>query len=168
MNFRGLFIGVDKYQSPKINELGCSANDAKALFALFSDTFGKDSSRLLINEKATKNNIVAELKYLSESRADDLVIISFSGHGSDDHALIPHDTDINNFDETTLRLGGLVEYFKNIPAKNLLMLLDCCFSGGAGAKVFHRDIKKRSLESIEAILSKIGGQGRLIFYCIRI
>lgn len=43
------------------------------------------------------------------------------------------------------------------------MLLDCCFAGGAGAKVFHAPIATRDSKSAEALLSNISGKGRLIF-----
>lgn len=36
MAFRGLFIGVDRYQSPAIGELNCASRDAIALNALFA------------------------------------------------------------------------------------------------------------------------------------
>lgn len=40
MAFRGLFIGIDRYQSSEINELSCARRDAVALEALLSDTVG--------------------------------------------------------------------------------------------------------------------------------
>lgn len=41
--FHGLFIGVDRYVSPLINELGGAVRDAEALHALFTDNLGADS-----------------------------------------------------------------------------------------------------------------------------
>jgi helicase len=35
---RGAFIGIDRYQSPQINELRYAERDARALHALFGDT----------------------------------------------------------------------------------------------------------------------------------
>lgn len=163
MNSRGLFIGVDKYIAPEVNELSCSVNDAKALYSLFSDTLGADNAKVLDNERATKKAVLKEIQALSSAGADDFVVISFSGHGSDDHALVLYDSDPYNFEDTSISLNLLVELFSQIPSKNILLLLDCCFSGGAGAKVFHREIQKRGIESTEAILNKIGGKGRVIF-----
>ena len=34
MAFKGLFIGIDRYDSPEINWLSCANRDAKALHAL--------------------------------------------------------------------------------------------------------------------------------------
>jgi helicase len=41
MAFRGLFIGIDRYVSPDVDELTCAGRDAVALEALFSDTLGE-------------------------------------------------------------------------------------------------------------------------------
>ena len=45
MAFRGLFIGIDRYMSPDINELSCARRDAVALEALFSDTLREVAAR---------------------------------------------------------------------------------------------------------------------------
>jgi hypothetical protein len=37
MNFRGLFVGIDRYQSPFVKRLNCACRDATALHALFTD-----------------------------------------------------------------------------------------------------------------------------------
>lgn len=53
MAFRGLFIGIDRYQSPDINELSCARRDAIALEALFADTLG-GATVLLTDQEATR------------------------------------------------------------------------------------------------------------------
>jgi hypothetical protein len=52
MAFKGLFIGIDRYDSPEINWLSCANRDAKALHALFTDTLGGETM-LLTDEQAT-------------------------------------------------------------------------------------------------------------------
>lgn len=162
--FHGLFIGIDKYRSPDVNELRCAVRDAVSLYSLFADTFGEKGAKLLIDNSATRNEIVSDFESrLSKAAPDDFVVITYSGHGSDDHHLVTYDSDPYNFAATSIALDDLVELFKKIPAKNLLLVLDCCFSGGVGAKVFHHEIGKRGIESTEAVLNKISGEGRLIF-----
>lgn len=163
MAFQSLFIGIDKYQSPLIGDLSCAARDAKALHALFADSFGAEGSELLTDAAATRQAIITAIEGLQSADHDDVVIISFSGHGSDTHHLITHDCDPLALDQTAIHLDEFTELFARIPAANLILLLDCCFSGGAGAKVFHAPTATRSLESAEALLAKIGGRGRLIF-----
>ena len=47
MGFRGLFIGIDQYASPDVNELRCARRDAVALEALFADTLGGAATLLI-------------------------------------------------------------------------------------------------------------------------
>ena len=52
MAFKGLFIGIDRYDSPEINWLSCATHDAKALHSLFTDTLGGETM-LLTDEQAS-------------------------------------------------------------------------------------------------------------------
>ena len=52
MAFKGLFIGIDRYDSTEINWLSCATRDAKALHALFTDTLGGETM-LLTDEQAS-------------------------------------------------------------------------------------------------------------------
>lgn len=163
MTFKSLFVGIDRYSSPMISNLSCSARDAQALHGLFGDAFGSSESALLTNEQATKPAILSEIKRLCEAIPDDVVIIGFSGHGSDSHHLIAYDADPIALDITAIHLDELTDLFSQIPARNLILLLDCCFAGGAGAKVFHAPVATKLATSAEALLKKISGNGRLIF-----
>src|SRR5579862_1167752 len=163
MKFHALFVGVDRYASPLISNLSCSVRDSQALYGLFSDTFGSANSTLLTNEAATRQAILDEFKKLSTVSADDVAVLSFSGHGSDSHHLITHDADPLSLDTTAIALEELTELFARIPARNLILFLDCCFAGGAGAKVFHAPIATKTSGSADALLEKISGKGRFIF-----
>ncbi len=136
MAFHGLFVGIDRYASRDVSDLTCSARDATALYGLFADTLGDTHATLLTNAQATKQAILSALESLTHVAADDLVFIHFSGHGSDTHHLLPSDVDGMALDATAIELETLVETFARIPAANVILCLDCCFSGGAGAKVF--------------------------------
>lgn len=92
MAFVRLFIGLDRYRSPLIDELDCARRDATALEALFADTLG-GTSRLLLDKEATAAGIMAELEALADCGPEDTVVISFSGHGSDTHELVAHAMD---------------------------------------------------------------------------
>jgi helicase len=166
MAFKSLFIGIDRYDSSLIPNLLCSVRDAQALYGLFCDSFGASDSTLLINGQATRNAIVAAIGELQQSEEDDVVVIAFSGHGSDSHHLITHDADPLSLDTTAIHLDELTDLFSRIPAHNLILFLDCCFAGGAGAKVFHAPIVTKSSTSADALLNKISGKGRLIFTAV--
>jgi helicase len=161
MALHGLFIGIDRYAAPSINWLGCAKRDALALYCLFTDTLGGDS-KLLVDQEATRLIIEMEFDKLTNCNEDDIVIISFSGHGSETHELITYDADRNNLSDTCIPLKLLAEWFTKIPAKRLVCFLDCCFSGGMGTKALLLDIVSRDLDSIDELLKQLSGEGRII------
>src|SRR5579884_594538 len=162
MKFHGIFIGVDRYWSPDIGFLSSAVRDATALYALFADGFGGEPV-LLADADATKNNIVAELQRLANVSSDeDLVVVSFSGHGSTTHELVPYDADRSRLADTALPLEELAKLLNQIPAATLLCVLDCCFSGGFGAKVLVAPVQARDLESESDLLEQIAGKGRIV------
>ena len=161
MAFHGLFIGIDRYVSPEINWLSCARRDAVALEALFADTLG-GTSTLLVDENATRARIKEEFEKLGACAPEDTVVIAFSGHGSETHELVTSDASLNNLSQTAIPLDELAEWFVHISAKNLVLFLDCCFSGGMGAKVLHVESVPKSIKSVEAQLSELSGEGRII------
>jgi len=77
MAFKGLFIGIDRYDSPEINWLGCASRDAKALHGLFTDTPGGETT-LLTDEQATVAAIRQCFEGLAACDPEDVVVIAFS------------------------------------------------------------------------------------------
>src|SRR3712207_5817475 len=161
MAFRGLFVGFDRYVSPAIAELACARRDAVALHALFADTLG-DGAAMLTDERATRAAMAAEFDRLAVCAEDDVVVIAFSGHGSETHELVPHDADIDDLAGTCIPLDTLTDWFARIPARRLVCFLDCCFSGGMGAKVLTVEHRPRGLASAAHRLDQLAGNGRLI------
>lgn len=161
MAFKGLFVGVDRYKAPDISWLSCAGRDARAVQALFEDTLG-DGGALLLDEQATLAEIREQLTHLGQADPDDVVVVFFSGHGAPTHHLVAHDTTADDLKLTGLSLDELTERFTRIPAKRLLCVLDCCFSGGMGAKVLMPDISPRDLRSTDSLLDQMAGDGRVI------
>jgi helicase len=161
MALRGLFIGVDRFESQRIRWLSCARRDACALHALFADTFGPGGV-LLSDEEATRAAIEAQFQELSRCGTEDIVVITFSGHGTTTHELLTHDADPRDFASTAIPLEMLAQWISQIPAKLVVCVLDCCFSGGLGAKVFVADATPRSIDSAESLLAQISGTGRLV------
>ena len=162
MTFRGLFVGLDRYESPRISWLSSAARDAKALYALFGETFGADHSRLLTDCVATRASIREEFERLASSNPDDVIVVTFSGHGTPSHELVTYDADLSNLHGSCISLDTLTEWFALIPARRLICVLDCCFSGSAGAKVLQAPAIARSVASAEEALSRLSGDGRII------
>jgi helicase len=159
--FHGLFMGVNRYASPAVSELRFAEADATALYALFADTLAGDTT-LLLGADVTRSAIEEHFDRLARCEEDDVVVITFSGHGSETHELVTHDARIEDLDGSCVPLGRLTEWFSAIPAKHLVCILDCCFSGEMGAKVLTLDARPRGLQSEDVILGEIAGEGRLI------
>jgi helicase len=142
--FRGLFVGIDRYQDPTIPWLAGAARDAQTVHALFSDTLGGESI-LLTDDQATTSAIEHELEMLAkESSDDDIVVVSYAGHGSPDHHLVGYDADPNQVAASCVSVDRLADLLAAIPARMLLVVLDCCFSGGFGARVLSNGIRTRA------------------------
>lgn len=159
--FHGLFMGVNRHASAAISELRFAEADATSLHALFTDTLGA-GAELLVGESATRSAIQSRFVALSDCGPDDVVVFTFSGHGSETHELVTYDADIDDLASTCIPLSALTEWFSAIPARHLVCVLDCCFSGAMGAKVLTLDALPRDLRSEEVELSAMAGDGRLI------
>jgi len=158
---RGLFIGIDRYPAP-ISRLSCARADAVALSALFRDN-SQGEIDLLIDAAATRASILTALDRLGETSPDDLVVIGFSGHGTEDHRLVPVDADVNDLASSCISLADLAGYLDAIPAKQLVVVLDCCFSGGfGGARVFAPSSARSAIEDRTSVEHLVRGDGRVV------
>jgi helicase len=159
MAIRGLFIGIDRYAHPQANWLHCAKRDATALHALLTDTLGP-GLQLLTDQQATRAAIEAQMLSLAQCSADDLVVVGFSCHGTQGHHLATHDADPADLAATSIPLSQLGTWFAGIPARRLLCIIDACFSGGIGAKVFIPATAAPGLSGNP--FDQLSGEGRLV------
>ena len=117
-----LLVGVANYSSPDVKSPYCDCDAIDFKSVLVHHGWQSDHIRVLVNEQATGSNILEGLQWLDEmADQDDLVIYFHSAHGSDDHirtyegALWAYELDLE-----LLQCG----------AENILVVLDCCESGG--------------------------------------
>ena len=100
---------MNRYASADINNLASAVRDASALHALFSDNLGGDC-RLFTDADATTDRLRAELRELqTASSKNNVVVVAFSGHGSNTHEIITYDTDPYDLPSTALPLDELTE-----------------------------------------------------------
>lgn len=154
------FIGINKYADPQIRDLGGARRDATALWALFSDTLPEAQAQLLVDAAATVEEIRRTFDAtLGAAGPDDTVILSFSGHGTHDHRLVATDTALAALATTTIPMQELADRFKGTRAGTVLCVLDCCFSGGAPARVLEDSPTPRS---VGFSFDTIAGKGRIL------
>jgi hypothetical protein len=95
---------------------------------------------LLTKEEAKRDNILAALDRLAQSTTPDAtVIVYFSGHGyqvsssmGTAYYLMAFGYDQNQLYSTAISGTEFATKLQAIPAKKLLVLLDCCHAGGLG------------------------------------
>ena len=159
MGTKGIFVGVDQHLHVDIPELNGARRDATALWALFSDTIKEFSARLLVNENATQAGVSkAIIGGLATAEDEDVIVISFAGHGSRDGGLVLFDSDPGDLSGTTLPMAAVADAFKATKARAVLCILDCCFSGKAPARVLETEATPRN----PFALSGIYGEGRIL------
>ena len=83
-----------------------------------------------------------------------LSLLRSLGHGTETHGLVTYDTEPFNLANTTIPLTTLGEWCARIPARRLLIILDCCFSGGMGAKALQAEARPRDIQSVDAKLNR--------------
>jgi helicase len=160
MATRAAFIGIDRHQDARIKELTGARRDATALFSLFTDTLPDIDADLLVDGDATHAGVAEVIeRRLSSAAEDDVVILSFSGHGTRDHRLVLSDTSLDDLTASTIAMADLAQAFKRSKARAILCILDCCFSGGASAKVIEETPVARDTLS----LFELAGEGRILF-----
>lgn len=135
-NSRALVIGINKYHD--FPELEFAKNDAEEISNLLINKFGfpKENMTLLLDDDATRQNILdTYLEYSNSSLPDDRILVYFAGHGhtiegrrKDVGYLVPVEAPVD-------RLSSLIswdQFIYNsdaIQAKHLLFIMDACYGG---------------------------------------
>ena len=134
-----LGIAIDTYQN--FLPLKNAVKDVKDISQLLTDKYGfeKTEITLLINEAATRKNIIKQLKILcTKVGVNDRVLIYYSGHGyldeiTDRGYWIP--INANKDDESSyVANANLRDYIKAMKSKHTLLISDSCFSGSLLAR----------------------------------
>jgi hypothetical protein len=142
-NKYALLVGIGKFGDPSIPPLKFAAKDARDLKTLLVDprygNFPADNVTLLVDEEATRVNILKALNKISlAATEDDLVLLFFSSHGSPrkDGVGLQGIGYIVTFDSTQgemflngLEFTDLSEKVAAIQSRRKVTLLDTCYSG---------------------------------------
>jgi hypothetical protein len=138
---RALLIGISNYQA-NLTPLAGSRNDVLLIRELLVQKYGFEQAniRTMLDEEATRAEILAAIRTLSETAAsDDIVLIHYSGHGSQapdtngdepdgqDETILPYDSRTPGIaDITDDELNALISGFRS---KKVIVTLDSCHSG---------------------------------------
>ncbi len=150
---RALIVGINSYAGPTsttanprgvIRDLKGAVNDARAMQAILINRFQfqPDQIDTLFDQKATRDGILNALqKLLNESKANDVAVFFYAGHGSQVRNSLSKEPDQK--DETIVPADAWKPGSKDIRDKelavlynafldkgvNLTIINDCCHSG---------------------------------------
>jgi len=161
-------IGVD---------LPNTVDDAIGLADILKDAgrcaYPPEQVHLLTGEEATRDAVLAALGTLAQSThlptPQSTVLVYFSGHGyqvasslGESYYLMPYGYDMERLYQTAISGAEFTERLQAIPARRLLVLLDCCHAGGVGeAKAPGLQLAKSPLPP-EAPSMLAEGSGRVL------
>ena len=142
-----LIIGVDDNQTARL-KLPDVAKDLNALSQVLMNpercAYPEQNIKRVQGAAATRAGILAGFDWLQQKLAQDdnaTAVVYYSGHGYQDVAsypqkyyLVPYDADPQKLEETLLPATLFEAQIAALQPKRLLVLLDCCHSGGVQAK----------------------------------
>ncbi|MDH5603274.1 MAG: caspase family protein, partial [Cyclobacteriaceae bacterium] len=135
-------IGINRYKNPTLN-LNYAEADAKSFVKEIKKSgarlFNKIKSFELLNEKATKDNILQTLTELKDQISpNDVFYFYYAGHGSiveSEFYFIPFDNvrlyDKENLQQEAITARLMQEHFREIRALKQVLFIDACHSGGS-------------------------------------
>lgn len=167
-----LSIGINNYPKlPDFLQLNFCMNDARLIYNNYSQ-LKFEYKKLLLNENATKTEILKDIKDLSDdAREEDYIIFYFAGHGfttsletqeinAKNSYICPFDFEVNYHEQTGISLFELKNTISLIKSSSKLIIFDSCHSGG----VFRRELQEFNLRYIKIkelidIMGTIQGTG---------
>jgi hypothetical protein len=136
-------VGVERYRA-KLPSADFAASDARLAAEYFKRVLGvpEENVAVLTDEFAAKGDFE---KYFerwlpNQVAAGDTVYVFYSGHGAPNPAkgdsyLVPYDGDPAYIDETGFAVKRLLDDLAKLPAKQVYLAMDSCFSGAGGRSV---------------------------------
>jgi hypothetical protein len=142
-NAYAIVIGVEKYRQ-KLPRADYADHDARIMAEYLTKVMGYPEENIvtLINDRAAKSDFEKYMgKWLPNNvEKDSSVFIYYSGHGAPnpktgDAFLVPYDGDPSFIEETGYPLKRLYAKLDRLQAKEIIVVLDSCFSGAGGRSV---------------------------------
>ena len=142
-NAYAIVIGIENYRQ-KLPKADFAVSDTRLVSEYLTKVMGyqEENVVLLTNEKALQSDLTKYFeKWLHNNvEKDGMVFIYYSGHGAPDPKtggayLVPYDGDPSFIAETGYSLKRMYDALGKLPAKEIVVALDSCFSGAGGRSV---------------------------------
>lgn len=148
-NRYAVVIGIENYRE-QLPKADFAASDARemAKFLVKHAGYKEENVVLRINEQATRSDMEKYFEGWLKNNLDanSSLLVYFSGHGAPqpttgDAYLVPYDGDPVYIEQTGYPLKRLYETLDQLPAKDVVVMLDSCFSGAGGRSVIAKGAK---------------------------
>ena len=144
-----IVIGIEQYRE-RLPRADFATHDAKVMSEYLIKTLGypEENVVVLLDEQAAKSDLEKYVERWLPNRVekDDSVFVYYSGHGAPNPKtteayLVPYDGDPTFLDATGYPLKRLYEHLAKLPAKEVVVVLDSCFSGAGGRSVIAKGMR---------------------------
>ena len=142
-NLYAIVIGIEQYRQ-NLPKADFAKHDAQTVADYLTRTLGYSERNIitLLNDHAAKSDFEKyfEKWLLNNVEPGSTVFVYYSGHGApnpktSDAYLVPYDGDPSFIDETGYSLKRMYAALGKLPAKEIIVVLDSCFSGAGGRSV---------------------------------
>jgi len=142
-NAYAIVIGIEQYRQ-KLPNADFAVGDAQTITQYLTKVMGYPEENVitLLNDRAALGDMVKYFeKWLSNNiEKESTVFVYYSGHGAPnpktaDAYLVPYDGDPSFIAETGYSLKRMYDALGKLPAKEIIVALDSCFSGAGGRSV---------------------------------
>lgn len=161
-NLFALSIGISKYASNQLT-LQFAEKDAREFHRAIQshqegDVYGKVTSTLLVNEQATRQNILQQLELLQKSATGrgDVAMLFLSAHGFRDEKLNyflgTHDVNPEGLLSSAVSVTQVQDVLRGLPCR-VVLFVDTCHAGGiTGSQGIFDPYRDLSDEQVGAVV----------------
>jgi uncharacterized caspase-like protein len=154
-------IGIEQYRE-KLPKADFADRDAKLVGEYLTKVLGYPEENVIVrtNDRATRTDLV---KYFEEwlrnnVEKDSSVFVYYSGHGAPNTKtgeayFVPYDGDPSFVESTAYPVKQLYAALDKLPASDVIVVLDSCFSGASGRAVLAKGARPMGLSIENATLA---------------
>jgi len=157
-----LVIGISRYRDESIPQVRYAKRDAETMASYLEAIAGISRSRMkvLVDDGATQSDLASYIEEWLPRRvsADTAVYVYYAGHGMPNLTngkayLVPYDGH-PDFASKLYPLDRLYENLEKLPSKEVVVMLDSCFSGATGRSVLPSGARPMGL-AVEGVTANI-------------
>ncbi|GAA3243154.1 caspase, EACC1-associated type [Actinocorallia longicatena] len=158
---RALLIAADRYTDPGLGRLRSPAQDVRGLSGILSDPSIGGFAVTVVHNRASHEIETAIEDFFADARPNDVLLLYFSCHGWKDEGgrlyFATTGTRLDRPNSSAVPAAFVTEQLKTSMCRNIVVLLDCCYSGA-----FTRDLLHRSGGGAVDVTERFAGSGSAV------